>query len=347
MQERQRDFDAARNLYLLSSDCLFKAAEQSKGKMKEIRLANAEKILKRAKEIEAGFRKEQNHQKPEASDKEKKWLVTQKPAVTFNDVAGLEDVKEEIRIKIIYPFKHPKEAKRYGIGSGGGILLYGPPGTGKSFIAKAIANEVDAFFFSIKPSDIMSKWVGEAEQNIEELFKAARSHPKSVIFIDEVEALAPKRRNTDSTVMKRLVPQILAEMEGMNSDNSNILFIGATNEPWSLDSAILRPGRFSEKIYVPPPDPAARKKLFELYLKNRPLLNDIDLDTLAQAACGYSGADIKEVCIKASVIPFKESIQTGIERDIGMQDLMKALGNVKPSIDEGDLKRFEEYSFNR
>jgi transitional endoplasmic reticulum ATPase len=326
---------------------LLKAAEQSKGKMKEIRLANAEKIIKRVKELEIGGRKEQIYPKFETSEKEKKWLITQKPAVTFNDVAGLEGVKEEIRIKIIYPFEHPKEAKKYGISSGGGILLYGPPGTGKSFIAKAIANEVDAFFFSITPSDIMSKWVGESEQNIDELFKMARSHPKSVIFIDEVEALVPKRRNTDSTVMKRLVPQILAEMDGMNSDNSNILFIGATNEPWSLDPAILRPGRFGEKIYVPPPDIAARKKLFELYLKNRPLSNDIDYDLLSEASKSYSGADIKEVCIKASVIPFKESIQTGIERDIGMQDIKKALEIVKPSIEAKDLKKFEEYFFNR
>ncbi len=125
--------------------------------------------------------------------------------------------------------------------------------------------------------------------------------------------------------MQRLVPQILAEMDGLNSDNSNILFIGATNEPWSLDSAVLRPGRLGEKIYISPPDLVSRKKLFELYLKNKPLSNDIDFDALAQASKSYSGADIKEVCIKASLIPFKESIRTGIERDIGMQDLKNTL----------------------
>lgn len=311
--------------------------------MKEIRSANAEKILKRAKEIETLEKIEAS----EASGKEGKWLMSQKPDVTFNDVAGMENVKEEIRIKLIYPFEHPEEAKKYGIGSGGGLLLYGPPGTGKTFIAKAIANEVDAIFFSIKPSDIMSKWVGEAEQNIAELFRMARSYPKSVIFIDEVESLVPKRRNSGSTVMQRVVPQILAEMDGISTDNRNLLFIGATNEPWSLDIAVLRPGRFGEKIYIPPPDLASRKKLFELYLKNKPLSKNIDLDTLAQYTKGYSGADIKEVCIKASVIPFKESIQTGIERDIDMQDLMKALENVKPSINEKDLKRFEEFSFTK
>lgn len=311
--------------------------------MKEIRSANAEKILKRAKEIETLEKIEAS----EASGKEGKWLMSQKPDVTFNDVAGMENVKEEIRIKLIYPFEHPEEAKKYGIGSGGGLLLYGPPGTGKTFIAKAIANEVDAIFFSIKPSDIMSKWVGEAEQNIAELFRMARSYPKSVIFIDEVESLVPKRRNSGSTVMQRVVPQILAEMDGISTDNRNLLFIGATNEPWSLDPAVLRPGRFGEKIYIPPPDLASRKKLFELYLKNKPLSKDINIDALAQATKGYSGADIKEVCIKASVIPFKESIQTGIERDIDMQDLMKALENVKPSINEKDLKRFEEFSFTK
>ncbi len=311
--------------------------------MQEIRSANAEKILKRAKEIETVEKMEAS----EVSGKEGKWLISQKPDVTFKDVAGMENVKEEIRIKLIYPFEHPEEAKKYGIGSGGGLLLYGPPGTGKTFIAKAIANEVDAIFFSIKPSDIMSKWVGEAEQNIAELFRMARSHPKSVIFIDEVESLVPKRRNSGSTVMQRVVPQILGEMDGISTDNRNLLFIGATNEPWSLDPAVLRPGRFGEKIYIPPPDLASRKKLFELYLKNKPLSKDIDIEALAQDTKGYSGADIKEVCIKASVIPFKESIMTGIERDIGMQDLMKALENVKPSINEKDLKRFEEYSFTK
>lgn len=311
--------------------------------MKGIRSENAEKLLIKAKEIKT----EDKLRASLSSGKELEWLVNKKSDVTFNDVAGLEDVKEEICIKIIYPFEHPKVAKKYGVGSGGGVLLYGPSGTGKTFIAKAIANEVEASFFNIKPSDIMSKWVGEAEHNIEELFRIARSKPKSVIFIDEIEALVPKRRDSGSTIMQRVVPQILAEMDGMNSENSGLLFIGATNEPWSLDPAILRPGRLGEKIYVPPPDFASRKKLFELYMRNKPLTKNIDIDTLAQTAKGYSGADIKDVCIKASVIPFKESIQTGIERDIEMQDFIKALEIVKPSINEKDLKRFENFSFNK
>ena len=346
MYERQQNFSAAKNSYLLSSDCLFKAAEQSSGKIKEIRLNNAEKLLKKAKELPADIQKETKSKLSEPEDSENKWLVNQKSNITFNDVAGLEGVKEEIRIKLIYPFEHPEEAKKYGVGSGGGILLYGPPGTGKTFIAKAIANEVDAFFFSIKPSDIMSKWVGEAEQNIQKLFESARSHEKSVIFIDEIEAIIPKRRTSGSTVMKRLVPQILEEMEGINTENSRILFLGATNEPWSLDPAVLRPGRFGDKIYISPPDLDARKKLFELYLKDKPLSNDIDFGFLAEISDNYSGADIKGICLKASVIPFKELIQTGVERNIEIHDLTKALEDVKPSININDLKRFEGYSLN-
>ena len=152
------------------------------------------------------------------------------------------------------------------------MLLYGPPGTGKTMLAKATAGEIDATFFRISAADVLSKWVGEAEQNIKKLFDAAASETRSIIFIDEIEALVPARRDEGSSVMQRVVPQILQGMEGFEKRGDvPVLFMGATNVPWQLDPAVLRPGRFDEKVYVPLPDLAARRRLLELYLAHRPL----------------------------------------------------------------------------
>jgi len=164
------------------------------------------------------------------------WIVKDKPTIGFNDIAGLEDVKQEIRLKMIYPFAHAELAKKYGIATGGGVLLYGPPGTGKTMIAKAIAHEISATFFVVSPAQMLSKWVGEAEQNVRKLFEAAKGEKTSVIFLDECEALVPKRKSDSSSVMQRVVPQILQELEGFDRKGDRaLLFIGATNKPWMLD----------------------------------------------------------------------------------------------------------------
>jgi SpoVK/Ycf46/Vps4 family AAA+-type ATPase len=191
----------------------------------------------------------------------------------------------------------------------------------------------------------MSKWEGESEQNIAKLFTEARSQSKSIIFIDEVEALIPKRKDSGSTVMQRVVPQILAEMEGMESKSERVLFIGATNEPWSIDHAALRPGRFDEKIYIPPPDLPARVKLFQLNLKGRLLEDGIDFNKMAELTDGYSGADAKQVCLKAALIPFREAIQGKAERGINMADLLKVLEEVKPSISRQTVEKYEKFLF--
>jgi transitional endoplasmic reticulum ATPase len=272
------------------------------------------------------------------------WLVQEKPDVRFDDVAGLEDVKKQIQLKLIYPFSHPEQAQRYGIRSGGGILLYGPPGTGKTLIARATAGELDAHFFEAKPADLMSKWVGEAEQNVHRLFEAARACERAVIFLDEVEALLPKRRNSTSTVMQRVVPQFLAELEGFAGRSPNVLLIGATNEPWSIDPAALRPGRFDEKIYVPLPDAAARRRILELNLSGRPLAPDVDLDELTARLERYSGADIVQVCLRAGTLAFLDAVERGVEREITWADFETALNEIRPSVTAKELERFERYA---
>ena len=343
--------DEARRHYLDAAEALFNAAKQSKGDLKAKRIAQAEDLLARAEALSAKAETPPAKgapSKPEPAtatdDKVAEWLVAERPNVRFDDVAGLDDVKEQIRLKLIYPFAHPDKAKKFGVKSGGGILLYGPPGTGKTLIARAVAGEVEAAFFSVKPSEIMSKWVGEAEQNVQKLFKVARSHPRAVIFIDEVESLVPKRRDSGSTVMQRVVPQILAELEGFERSGGALLFIGATNEPWSLDPAVMRPGRFDEKVYIPLPDFAARRRILEINLKDRPLAAEVRFDDLAQLSDGYSGADVANLCRKACAIPFIESIQTGVDRDVERRDFESVIAQVKPSVNPKELARYEKFA---
>ena len=232
------------------------------------------------------------------------WVVKDKPNLTFNDVAGLESVKQDIKLKLVYPFEHPELAAKFGIRAGGGVLMYGPPGTGKTMLAKATAGEIDATFFLISPGDVLSKWVGEAEQNIKKLFEAAANEARSIIFIDEIEALVPARRDEGgSSVMQRVVPQILQGVEGFDRKSGRaMLLMGATNVPWQLDPAMLRPGRFDEKVYIPLPDLPARRKMLDIYLGKRPVDPAVDLDGLAVKLEVYSGADIKYIADRAAVL---------------------------------------------
>jgi transitional endoplasmic reticulum ATPase len=339
----------ARYHYLKAAEYMVKAAERTENQPIAVkRLDYARQLQAKADALEPLIRAAQARKRalPVAADSEgSPWLVAERPATRFADVAGLEDVKEQIRLKLIYPFTHPEQAERFGIRRGGGILLYGPPGTGKTLIARAVAGEVDAAFFSVKPSEIMSKWVGEAEQNVARLFALARAEPRSVVFVDEVESLVPKRRSNRSTVMQRVVPQFLAELEGFDRHEHDgaLLFIGATNEPWALDPAVMRPGRFDEKIYVPLPDLAARRRILELNLEGRPMGPDVDLDALAEVLKGYSGADLVNVCRKACAIPFLEAVEEGVERDVAWRDFEEVVEEVSPSVQIRDLSRFERF----
>src|SRR3954468_8927083 len=272
------------------------------------------------------------------------WIVREKPSINFDSVAGLESVKEDIRLKMIYPFQHPELAERFGVRPGGGVLLYGPPGTGKTMLAKATAGEVDATFFRISPADIMSKWVGEAEQNVKKLFDAASKEPRAIIFIDEIEALVPARRDEGSSVMQRVVPQILQGMEGFDKKNvSPILFMGATNVPWQLDPAVLRPGRFDEKIYIPLPDEPARRKMLDIHLGKRPVDDAVQLDELARRLDGYSGADIKYICDRSATIPFLQSVASGQEGEITSEILNDVIADTRASVTAEMLKKFDEW----
>jgi transitional endoplasmic reticulum ATPase len=347
------DYAAAKPFLMQAADAMIKiAAETSDPARRTRRKAMAAELIEFAKQcdVRAADKKrvgpraarEGEDDGAKASD----WIIREKPNLGFDDIAGLDDVKQEIRLKMIYPFTHPELASKYQISSGGGLLLYGPPGTGKTMIAKAVCREIDATMFVVSPAQIMSKWVGEAEQNIRKLFQAATAAPRAIIFIDEIEALVPARRDSSSTVMVRVVPQILQELEGFdrNSASRPLLFVGATNEPWSLDSAVMRPGRFDAKVYVPLPDEPARHRLLEINLGSRPLAKDVDFIELVRRLDGYSGADIKAVAEKAATIPFMNAVGGAEPRPITLQDILDAIAETPPSVRKGDLRKFEEFA---
>lgn len=359
LEGAQRDFQAgeaarrggdpakAREHFLHASEQLYLAAQASQGKLRETRLRLAQQLLAEAQVLDRLPSKVNRQAAPPLSlgddTQAAAWLVQERPDVTFEDIAGLEDVKEQIRLKLLHPYTHPEIAAQYGIKPGGGLLLYGPPGTGKTLIARAVAGEIQAAFFAIKPSEVMSQWVGVAEQNLSRLFAEAASYPLSVIFIDEMESLAPRRRASASTVMARVVPQLLAELDGFEKRPNPLLLIGATNEPWAIDSAILRPGRLDRLIYVPPPDAPARRRILELNLKDVPLAEDIELDEFAVRTQNFSGADMAALAQRARERVFSEAIRVGIARPIGRSDFEAVLGEMHPSIPEADLRLFERF----
>lgn len=264
--------------------------------------------------------------------------------IMFDDIAGLEEAKTAFREKIVLAFRHRELYEKYGKKAGGGILLYGLPGTGKTMFAEAASNETDALFIPVKCSDIKSKWYGESEANVKKIFDKARKAGNAIIFFDEFEAIGAKRTDSSDNGNNDLVPQILAEMQGIGSygGKGTIVVIAATNKPWAIDSAFLRPGRFDEKIYIPLPDFEARKRLFELKLKNVPQ-EKIDYDYLASITENFSGADIYAFCDKLKMNAINESIKTNIDCPITMKTVEEVKQTVKSSVSTEDIEKLLEF----
>jgi transitional endoplasmic reticulum ATPase len=334
----------AGKLYKTAYSELMEIASHSTGKLKEKRL-NQAKDLKKIYESIGGDAVEEDK-----LSEGKKILQTlnieppEIPKVTFQDVAGLENVKTEIMSKIIYPMRYKELSQEYNIEFSGGMLLYGPPGTGKTFIVKAIANEVKANFINVNPSTLYSQWFGQFEKNISLLFRAAYLLSPSILFFDEIDTLVPKRSGSESDAARRGVSQLLTEVGGLTSQKDrNVFIIAATNNPWGIDEAIMRPGRFDVKIYVPPPDYESRKKLFQLKLSGIQHVGSIDYDELAQETERYSGADIEFICKKAVQNVFMEVIKTGNKVDITTDDLLQVISQIHPSIDMALLKKYQDY----
>jgi transitional endoplasmic reticulum ATPase len=260
------------------------------------------------------------------------------PAVHWDDVGGLEDVKQQLREMVEWPLKKPEKFRKMGIKPPKGVLLYGPPGCGKTLIARAVATESESNFISIKGPEVFSKWVGESEKAIREVFRKARMAAPCVVFIDEVDSIAPRRGlgYSDSGVTERVVSQLLTEMDGLIA-MENIVVLAATNKPEILDPALMRPGRFDRLIYIPPPDENARLQILKVHTRNMPLDN-VNLDEIAKNTNGYSGADLEALC--------REAAMNALRRDsekIEMKDFNEALKKIKPSIKIGEMKKYEKF----
>ena len=259
-------------------------------------------------------------------------LFFRKADVSFRDVGGMDAVKEEIRMKIIAPLANPELFRKYGKKAGGGILLYGPPGCGKTFLARATAGEIDARFLAIDLDDILSMWMGQSEGNLARRFAAARRRRPTVMFVDEIDALAGKRREgPGGRGLNTTINTFLRELDGLDDDNEGLLVIGATNLPWHLDTAFLRPGRFDRVIFVPPPDRAAREAILRIHLAGKPT-DGIDYGKLAKVTGKFSGADLTAVVDRAVEAQLHEALRTGTEAPVTTKGLLAAVKQTRPSV---------------
>jgi len=270
--------------------------------------------------------------------------VTGVPRITWEDIGDLEEVKEKIREIVELPLKHPELFEKLGIEPPKGILLYGPPGVGKTLLAKALANEIGAYFIPINGPEIMSKYYGESEARLRQIFEEAKKNAPAIIFIDEIDAIAPKREEVVGEVEKRVVAQLLALMDGLE-ERGKVVVIGATNRPNAIDPALRRPGRFDREIEVPPPDKRARKEILIVHTRNMPLADDVDLDKIAELTHGYTGADIAALVKEAAMNALRRFLKThAVDLDkpippeileklrVTMNDFINAMKVVPPSL---------------
>ncbi|MEM2794287.1 MAG: CDC48 family AAA ATPase [Thermofilaceae archaeon] len=263
------------------------------------------------------------------------------PEIRWSDIGGLEDVKQQLREAVEWPLKHPEFFKEMGIEPPKGVLLYGPPGCGKTLLAKAVATESEANFIAVKGPEILSKWVGESERAVREVFSKARQAAPCIIFFDEIDSIVPRRgQRFDSGVTDRIVNQLLTEMDGLEK-LEGVVVVGATNRPDILDPALLRPGRFDRLVYVPPPDKTARLEILKVHTKRMPLAEDVDLERLAEATEGFSGSDLALLVREAGMLAMREKIDA---EKVGMKHFDEALKKVKPSLTLDMLKFYESWA---
>lgn len=270
-------------------------------------------------------------------------IMIQVPNVHWDDIGGLEETKRDLREGIELPLKNPEAFERMGIRPAKGFLLFGPPGTGKTLLAKAVAREAEANFIATKSSDLLSKWYGESEQQVSRLFARARQVAPTVIFLDEIDSLAPQRGGGmgEPAVTERVVNTLLAEMDGLE-EMQGIVVIGATNRPTLLDPALLRPGRFDELVYVPVPETEGRLRILQIHARNMPLAEDVDLESIAERTVRFTGADLENLVRRAGLLAIREDMQM---ETIPMRFFESALAQTHPSVTpqvEREYKRILE-----
>ncbi|KAF8702310.1 AAA ATPase family, partial [Rhizoctonia solani] len=297
--------------------------------------------------------------------------VVEVPTVKWSDIGGLEKVKQELQETVQYPVEHPEKFLKYGMSPSKGVLFYGPPGTGKTLLAKAIANECQANFISIKGPELLTMWFGESEANVRDVFDKARAAAPCVMFFDELDSIAKARGSSGGDAGgagDRVLNQILTEMDGMNA-KKNVFIIGATNRPDQIDSALLRPGRLDQLIYIPLPDEPSRVSILKAALRKSPVSPKVDLNFLAKSTHGFSGADLTEICQRAAKLAIRESIDADIRRirerrekedggdaemedeedpvpEITIEHFEEAMKFARRSVSDQDIRRYEMFAQN-
>jgi SpoVK/Ycf46/Vps4 family AAA+-type ATPase len=248
----------------------------------------------------------------------------ERPKINFRSVGGMDKLKEEIRMKIIYPMAHPELFRAYGKPIGGGILMYGPPGCGKTHLARATAGEVQAAFLSIGLHDVLDMYIGQSERNLHGIFEMARQKAPCVLFFDEVDALGGNRADMRHNAMRQVINQLLSEMDGADASNEGVLILAATNTPWYVDQALRRPGRFDRVLFVPPPDVPAREAILRLLLEDKPSTG-IDYARLAAEAKNFSGADLKGAVDLAIEQKLGEAMRRGALSSLTTNDVLAGI----------------------
>jgi len=295
--------------------------------------------------------------------------VVEVPTITWADIGGLEDVKRELREMVQYPVEHPEKFEKFGMNPSKGVLFYGPPGCGKTLLAKAVANECQANFISIKGPELLTMWFGESEANVRETFDKARSAAPCILFFDELDSIAVKRGSGSGGdgggAGDRVMNSLLTEMDGMGAKKS-VFVIGATNRPDIIDTALMRPGRLDQLIFIPMPDMESRKSILKATLRKSPIAPDVDLGFLAQKTDKYSGADLTEICQRAAKLAIREDIEKDIEKmrmkeeqgdsmdedieeddsvpEIGRRHFEAAMREARRSVSDADLLKYSAFA---
>ncbi|MCL4307010.1 MAG: CDC48 family AAA ATPase [Candidatus Thermoplasmatota archaeon] len=265
-------------------------------------------------------------------------VTVEVPNVTWTDIGGLDSVKSELRETVELPLSKPEVFKRLGIRAAKGFLLYGPPGVGKTLLAKAVANESNANFISVKGPEVLSKWVGESEKAVREIFKKAKQVAPTIVFLDEIDSIAPRRGSYgDSGVTERIVNQLLTSLDGIEV-LQGVVVLAATNRPDIIDPGLLRAGRFDKIIYIPPPDAESRLKILQVHTKEMPLAKDVNLKEIAQKTDGYVGADLENLCREAGMVAYRENPDA---TEVAQKHFMSALKIIKPSVDAEVIKFYQ------
>lgn len=303
----------------------------------------AKKLEGRKNGTPAAARTDEDASAPDGGE----WLVAEKPNITFDDIAGMEDAKRVINEMVLYPMQSPEKARALGLNPGGGVLLFGPPGTGKTMLGKAIAGALDAPFYYASGADLRSKWYGESEQRLSQLLTSAKSQKVAVVFLDEIESLLPKRSEDSHSADNRVVTQFLADLGGFKDSKNLLLVLGATNKPWSIDEAVFRTGRFDEKVYIGPPDLPAREKILELNLKGAQVAEGLDFHAIAEGMDGASGSDVAAVVSAAKRSALGRAIREDTDPVLTAEDFAEARERIPLSITPEILAPYKKFMEER